>query len=109
MDDMTAWDELRQAMAMAVEIEARAARMAERQDEQERRTTDLERAVEQRIRGLEATVAEQNEVLVLAGRTMKVVQDVCARHGYDPEQGLSVVEWLDHVLEWSATGWPSVN
>lgn len=73
------------------------------------RLTTLEAATGQRLRGLEAQVADQVETLRLAGETMEAVMAVCRRHGFDPASGLSALEWLEYVLGTAAVGWPSVN
>lgn len=110
MDTMTTQDvELREALAILAEMKAQTARIAERQEVQEKRTTELERLADQRIRGLEATVADQHETLALAGEAMAAVQAVCASHGHDPASGLSVIAWLEYVLDSAAAGWSSVN
>ena len=110
MSKMTILDDLQAALELLTATQAtQAARIAERQDVQEQRMTALERVAEERLRGLQATVDDQHETLALAGEAMKAVQDVCARHGHNPASGMSVVAWLDHVLSWTADGWPSVN
>lgn len=90
-------------------LEAQADRIEAVYAAQDARLAALETAAGQRIRGLEATVANQTETLLLAGATMTAVTETCRRHGYDPASGLSALEWLERVLPWAAAGWPSVN
>lgn len=95
--------------AHAARLDALATVQEERLSVQETRLAALETAAGERIRGLQATVADQADTLRLAGETMTAVMDVCARHGYDPASGLTALEWLAAVLPNAARGWPSVN
>lgn len=106
MDAERLLEQVREAQAG---LEAQAARIEATYAVQEARLAELEKAAGQRIRGLEATVADLTGTLSLAGETMTAVMDVCRRHGYEAESGLSALEWLEHVLDWAAGGWPSAN
>lgn len=92
-----------------VVLEERAARIEATYAAQERRLSAVETSAAQRIRGLEAQVADQTDTLRLAGETMGAVMDVCRRNGFDPASGLSAIEWLEYVLKMATTGWSSVN
>lgn len=93
----------------AARLEARADRIEAAYAANETRIAALETAAGERIRGLEARLADQAETLAVAGEAMELVMDVCRRHGFDPASGLSAVEWLEYVLDNAAAGWPSVN
>lgn len=100
---------LAQMQAAQAVLEDQSRRIEAAMNAQDDRLATLESAAGQRIRGLEAAVADLSDTLSLAGETITVVIDLCRRHGYDESSGLSVLAWLEYVLDWAAAGWPSAN
>lgn len=94
---------LKQMSDVQAALEAHQASMAARLD-------IIEQISDQRICGLEAANADLRHTLLLAGEVLNDIKRTCERHGWSEHSGISVTDWLDHVLGMGGSdGWPSLN